>query len=174
MTLRKRSFLVAGLVALLACTVPVSASAATGHAPEPVATAAPAAGRTVAGAWYYKEIDPGVNSCPPQAFCIWNGLNYTGDGLAIAGNWNSCEAFSWQNSPWWLPDWENKVRSLKNNATGGVSVWNRRAGGGLIYDWLYDLVPGAYSGNFPAGSQADLMAYDPSYTCTTFPAIYTF
>lgn len=182
MIFRKRGFLVAALVTLPACAAPVCASAATVHDPEPAAASAPAAGRTpagktvakLAGTWYYQKIDPGVTSCPPQMFCIWNGLGYTGDGLAISGNWSSCEAFSWQNPPAGIPNWENRVYSLKNNATGGVSVWNRRAGGGLSYDWLYDLVPGAYSGDFPAGRQADLVAYDPSYTCTTFPAIYTF
>jgi len=100
---------------------------------------------------------------------MWYGTGYTGSGVAIGGIWDSCEAFSWQGSIW-----ENHAYSVKNNATGGVSVWNRRPGGGLIFDWLYDLVPGAYSGDFPAGRQADLVAYDPSYTCTTFPTIFGF
>ncbi|ONI88255.1 hypothetical protein ALI144C_07355 [Actinosynnema sp. ALI-1.44] len=93
-------------------------------------------------------------------FCVWTGGEYTGHGLSIGGIWDRCEGWSWQGTVW-----ENSVRSLKNNATGGVSVWNRRPVSGEHYEWLYDLVPGAYSGNFPPGKYADLMVYDPSYTC---------
>lgn len=173
----------ATLIAALAYSGTVPVSAATGHnvtAAKPPSISPTEDGWRVArstgansteslGTWVYAPIDPGVTSCPEEAFCIWEGLNYTGRGVAIGGIWGRCEAFSWQGSRW-----ENHVYSLKNNATGGVSVWNRRPVVELIYDWLYDLVPGAYSGDFPAGRKADLMAYDPSYTCTEFPRIYTF
>jgi hypothetical protein len=141
--LRKRSFLVAGL---LACTGAVPASAATGQdknsstaeaasAPtgdRPLTTRAGANPAGLQGTWVYRYIDPGVTSCPAFRFCIWNGLGYTGTGVAIGGTWSACEAFTWEGSPW-----ENKVYSVKNNASGGLN-----------YDWLYDLVPTAYSGDF--------------------------
>jgi hypothetical protein len=161
MKFRSYSLIASILLALLTYTGAASASTSTsapaddlfeitGEGPNPIS----------AQDFTWDTINPGVASCPPQKFCMWTGLNYTGAGVAIGGVWTPCTGINFQKTPW-----ENHAYSIKNNATGGVSMWNRLPVSGEVYEWLYDLVPGAYSGDFPAGRQADMMLYDPSYTC---------
>jgi hypothetical protein len=80
---------------------------------------------------------------------MWTGYNYTGAGRAFTGTWTACDAVTWDH----FPAFQDDIRSIKNNATGGVSIWDRNPNYEYTYDWLYDLVPNAYSRGFPTRAQ---------------------
>jgi hypothetical protein len=109
--------------------------------------------------WHGSSSHP--TACLSEQVCLWNDDDYKGDGIFFAGDYKPCEGWRFEGTVW-----QDRTWSIRNLASGPISIWNRHSDGSYNYD-KYGWLASGYSWPTQFSHIMNAWVYDPGNNCTS-------